>query len=327
MAQELGVLKRVKVKDFWKHEAHDFTPWLALPENIGKLGEALGLELEVESLEVAVGPYAADILARTTGSDRYVVIENQFGKTNHDHLGKLLTYGAVLNAGTIVWIAEDFGEEHRKTLDWLNDHTDDGLDFYGVHLELWQIDDSRPAVQFNVVSEPTIKVGPGTPELTEAKQLQLDYWTQFADRIVKAKIVAKAHTPSPKYWFNVPIGRAGFYVSNFVNTTHQRIGIRLIIDAKNPVEAFKQLDSQRTVIEAEIGVNLVWDAPSGKPGGWGVIRLVRQDCDISKKDHWPTYLDWMVDMTCRFKKAFAPRVKQLVLSVPEAVIDPDEVDN
>ncbi|MEO0075833.1 MAG: DUF4268 domain-containing protein, partial [candidate division WOR-3 bacterium] len=147
---ELGILKTITPRQIWNNEARDFTPWLA--NNIEKLNKALGLELEVENTEVAVGPYSADILAKDTGTGKYVIVENQLEKTNHDHLGKAITYASVLDASTIIWIATDFTEEHKKALDWLNDHTSDEISFYGAQEELWQIDDSKPALRFNIIS-------------------------------------------------------------------------------------------------------------------------------------------------------------------------------
>ena len=117
MTDSLGNIQKVNVRSVWPNEQQNFTPWLAKEENIVQLGDALKFELEVENTEVAVGPYSADILAKDLATGRYVVIENQFGKTNHEHLGKLITYAAFLNAGAVVWITEEFTEEHQKSLD------------------------------------------------------------------------------------------------------------------------------------------------------------------------------------------------------------------
>lgn len=121
---DLGQMKRRDAADLWKHEGYDFTPWLATADNIGRLADALGIELQVEATEVPVGPFSADILAKDSDNN-YVVIENQFGKTDHDHLGKILTYAATLGATAVVWLAEHFTDEHRKTIEWLNEHTRD----------------------------------------------------------------------------------------------------------------------------------------------------------------------------------------------------------
>jgi hypothetical protein len=117
---ELGKLERVDLRDIWTSEASDFTPWLARERNLEILGDTLGIELELEAQEKAVGPFRADILCKDIATDSWVLIENQLERTDHTHLGQLLTYASGLEAVTIVWIAARFTEEHRSTLDWLN---------------------------------------------------------------------------------------------------------------------------------------------------------------------------------------------------------------
>jgi hypothetical protein len=191
----------------------DFTPWLASDENVAKLAIAIGLELEVENIEVSVGPYSADILAKDSGTGRYVVIQDQFEKTNHDHLGKLITYASVLDASAVVWITEQFTHEHQKALDWLNDHMTDDVAFYGVVLELWQIDGSRPAVKLNLVSRPAeiirqAAIAKASENLSDARRLQLEFWTQFRENLLSTKIVSSAHSARAQYWFDVALGRS-----------------------------------------------------------------------------------------------------------------------
>ena len=152
--QTLGRLTPVELRDIWSSEASDFTPWRAREENLSVLGEALGVELELEAQEQAVGPFRADILCKEIGSGTWVLIENQLERSDHLHLGQLLTYASGLDAVTIVWIAARFTEEHRSTLDWLKKITDESFRFFGLEVELWRIGESPAAPKFNIVSKP-----------------------------------------------------------------------------------------------------------------------------------------------------------------------------
>ena len=135
----------------WDHEAHDFTPWLA--ENLDLLGEELGLALRIREREAAVGRYSLDLLLEDA-QGRTVIVENQFGQTDHDHLGKLLTYCAGTEADVVVWLSESLTDEHAAALEWLNENTVAGVGFFGVELGLLKIDDSKPAPHFRVVVQP-----------------------------------------------------------------------------------------------------------------------------------------------------------------------------
>ena len=152
--KSLGRLEQVELREAWSSESRDFTPWLAQEENLKLLGEAIGIELDLESQEKDVGPFRANILCKDTATDEWVLIENQLDRTDHSHLGQLLTYAAGLNAVTIVWIAERFTEEHRATLDWLNERTDEKINLFGLEIELWRIGDSPIAPKFNIISQP-----------------------------------------------------------------------------------------------------------------------------------------------------------------------------
>jgi hypothetical protein len=217
MTIDLGQMKRMRAAVVWEHEEHEFTPWLATEDNIAQLADALGLELQVEGIEVPVGPFSADILAKDP-QDNFVVIENQFGKTDHGHLGKMLTYAATLGASAIVWIAERFTDEHRKAIEWLNEHTSEDLSLYAVEIEIWQIDTSKPALRFNVLSQPTeiargaTAIKSGGP-ITETKELQREFWTRCRQQLLERKVVTSAQTPRPQYWFNVSLGRSHIHLS------------------------------------------------------------------------------------------------------------------
>jgi hypothetical protein len=185
--QALGQLSRVDLCDIWVSEATDFTPWLARPENLVFLGETLGIDLELEAQEKAVGPFRADILCKDIGTGVWVLVENQLERTDHSHLDQLLTYASGLQAVTIVWIAAGFTEEHRATLDWLNKITDESFRFFGLEVELWRIGDSPAAPKFNIISKPndwSRSVAQAAraiddAELSETRVTQRAYWTAF----------------------------------------------------------------------------------------------------------------------------------------------------
>ena len=149
---DLGSLTMGDIRDIWRYEAAKFTPWLS--KNLTLLSEILNMNLESVRQNIRVGRYKCDLLCRDTVGNSRVVIENQLEEFDHDHLGKALVYAAGLNARTIIWIAEDFTNEHRRTLDWLNKNTRDCIQFFGVKLEVIQIDDSRYAPKFNIIVRP-----------------------------------------------------------------------------------------------------------------------------------------------------------------------------
>ena len=249
----LGRLTKVDIREIWKNEAADFTPWLAEPDNIKLLGDTVGMELEVEAVEKDVGRFFADILCKDTASDRFVVIENQIEATDHDHLGKTITYAAGLQATAMVWIAKRFADEHRAALDWLNEITGADVAFFGLEIEAWRIGDSAAAPKFNVICRPndfTISTpAPGT--LSETRQAQLDFWLAFKDFMGQSSQV-KCAKPSPNNWLNHPIGRSGVHMDSIMSTWDSLTGklggefrVELYVDDGHSKETLAALQQQR----------------------------------------------------------------------------------
>ena len=215
---ELGELTRVELRDIWTTEAQDFTPWLAQDDNLAKLGSTINLDLELEAQEKNVGPFRADILCKNTDDGSWVLIENQLERTDHNHLGQLLTYAAGLHAVTIIWVAAQFTDEHRATLDWLNEITDENFRFFGLEVELWRIGDSIAAPKFNIISKPNDwsrsisraarQISEG--KLTETKILYLDYWAGLRNFIQDHPTNLRPQKPSPQHWTDFGIGRSGY---------------------------------------------------------------------------------------------------------------------
>ena len=195
MEPKLGNLEPVSVRDMWPNEASDFTPWLAA--NLSEIGSAIGMELQLSAIEVPVGPYSADVLATDVATAKYVVIENQLEKTNHDHLGKSITYAAVLGATSVVWIAIEFTDEHRKALEWLNDNSSEDVSFFGLRLKLWKIGYSEPALRFDTVSQPADYIP--YESLSSVQKMRLDYWTQFKDQLASKYDTKTSRKVSSRY--------------------------------------------------------------------------------------------------------------------------------
>jgi hypothetical protein len=236
----LGRMEQVDLREVWLSESGDFTPWLARDDNISLLADTLGLDLEVVAKEKEVGPYRADILCKDTTDGTFVLIENQLEKTDHTHLGQLMTYAAGLDAVTIVWIAERFTDEHRAALDWLNEVTGEKVSFFGLEIELWRIGTSPIAPKFNVVSKPNdwIKGGSGGGAgggiVTETKQLQQEYWRAFREVLAQRKSTLKPQKAQPQHWLNVSIGRSNFNMATTVNTPEERMRSRYTCRAQTP---------------------------------------------------------------------------------------------
>ena len=292
----------------WPKEDENFTPWLA--ENISELGEKIGMELEVVGREVSAGPYSADILARDINTDAYVVIENQLEKTDHDHLGKSITYASALNAKTIVWIAPEFTEEHKKALDWLNDNTNEDLVFWGIQLELWQISDDTASLRFNIVSTPstnvkTIKSKSNTE--SESRNIQLAFWTKFRDKLLKTKKIPSLQKPQAQYWYDVRLGRSGIALSNICNTQKSVVGVRVYVSGK-AVNIYSALEARKAEINKALGCEPDWNPnPAAKDK---TITYLHQT-DLADPEKVEEALDWMVEQTLIFHSVFSKEVKSI----------------
>jgi len=308
---ELGRLERVDLRTVWKHEAHGFTPWLSQSENLLLLGDTIGLELTTEAQEKNIGPFRADLVCRDTASGSLVLIENQLERTDHNHLGQLMTYAAGLDAVTVVWIAERFTPEHRATLDWLNEITIPKVNFFGLELELWRIGNSPPAPKFNLASQPNewTKGGGGSEGASDTALLRQEYWRALSEHLLAKKSFLKAQKPLPQAWTNFAIGRSHFYLSAWVNGFKNRVGVSLIIDGQWAKDQFAALHAQKADIEIEAGRALEWRELTDKKVSQ--IRSVRDNSNPDDQAAWPAQHDWFVETLEVMRKVFAPRVKVL----------------
>jgi hypothetical protein len=311
---KLGRLEKIDLRTYWKKEATDFTPWLAQEENIQLLSETIGVELEVQSKEESVGPFSADILCKDTTNDHFVLIENQLEKTDHTHLGQLMTYAAGLDAMTIIWIAQKFTEEHRAALDWLNRITDDTFTFFGIEIELYKIGDSSPAPMFNIVSKPNdwtkqIKRSTASQPATDTKLLQQKYWQGLKDFMEAKKSFVKMQNPLLQHWTNIAIGRSNFHLSASVNSRDNSINIWLNIMGEQAKENYDKL--YETAYEkslTEVNKDLVWDKMDGRKMSAVMLKV---QGDFADMNEWENQFQWFKDNLERFTKYFKPKVAKL----------------
>jgi Domain of unknown function (DUF4268) len=309
----LGKLRTVDARDAWQHEAHQFTPWLA--EHVGLLGEALGLELEVESTEVSVGDFNVDVVARETGSGRRLIVENQLEQTNHGHLGQILTYTSGTDPAYVVWIATRFRDEHRQALDWLNAHTEEGIDFFGVELELLQIDDSPLAPHFKVVAQPNEWAKTARHAASEGgtSELSLRYQRFLNDVLARYKKVRPHDTSTsralPQSWLPFGAGRAGF---GFVwSIAKKRMRVELYIDTGPTAKGFfDALEAQRDEIEATLGAPISWERLDARKSSR--LAVYHDVPDAPPFEENEELKIWAVEMMVRWTAVLRPRIKALV---------------
>jgi hypothetical protein len=208
----------------------DFTLWLAEEDSLAILGETLGMDLVLESSEVRVGSFSADIVCVNTDDNSRVLIENQLEKTDHKHLGQLLTYSAGLNTVSIVWISSQFTDEHRASLDWLNEITDEKFRFFGLEVELWRIGDSNLAPRFNIVSKPnewsrTLAKKGQRQTQTPIKELQQEFWQSLKEYGGSKNSKLRFQTHSTQHWYNFGIGKTDTKLVALVNSKTKTVTI------------------------------------------------------------------------------------------------------
>ena len=317
MSDPLGRLERVELHNIWQTEAQDFTPWLAREENLAVLSDTLGIDLELEAQERSVGPFRADILCKDAADDSWVLVENQLERTDHKHLGQLLTYASGLHAVTIVWIAARFTDEHRAALDWLNEITDEKFQFFGLEVELWRIGESLAAPKFNVISKPndwsrsvsSAKKDVTQEGLSDTKQQQRRYWAAMLDTLAKRESALRIRSPRPQHWQNFSVGRSGFRLASTVNTFAGRVRAELFVYREDAKAFFFLLKAHSETIEAEFGSQLDWDELPGKKGAR--ISISRNGVDPTDESDWPCQHAWLLDQLERLHQTFSKRVKAL----------------
>lgn len=301
---ELANLNKVSIREIWKNEASDFTQWLAQPENIALLSDEIGIDVKLVKTEADVGRFSVDILAEEENTGRKIIIENQLESTDHGHLGQIITYASGYDAEIIIWVVKEVKDEHKQAIDWLNEHTDEGVNFFIIQIEVWQIADSPCAPKFQIISQPNdwakaMKKSASEVGLTDTKIMQLDFWNKFRAFAEEKGTSLRLRKTRPQHWYDIRIGSSDMHISLTINTQADQLGCEIYIpDSK---ELYSNLLANKEKIEEELGEKITWMELQSKKAS----RLkLSKDVDLEDIDRWTEYFDWLKCKAERFKDVF-----------------------
>ena len=302
---KLGKLQEVDIRTVWPHEQYDFSKWLAEEENIKELGDTLNLSLTDVETEKFVGNYRCDILCKDELTGKMVLIENQLEPTNHDHLGKIITYASGLDAAVVVWIVSSARDEHASAIEWLNKHTDDEISFFLLEVHAYKIGGSDPAPQFNIIEQPndfvkTVKTVAKNNELNESQKQRLEFWTQFNDVVEAKGKPFNKRKATTDHWYNVAIGSSEANISiDLVNKEHK---IRVSLWINDNKDIYDSLSLRKDEIEQLLGFNLEWNRLDSKKASY--ICTYIKGLDFKKQDNYPQLMEQIIDLVLKMRKVF-----------------------
>lgn len=309
---KLEKLEKVDLRNVWKHEALDFTNWLAESENLTLLSDEIGVDISLIQTEAGVGKFSVDILAEEEQTGRKIVIENQLETTDHDHLGKIITYASGFDAEIIIWIVREVRDEHKQAVDWLNEHTDEKINFFVIKMEVWQIGNSPYAPKFYVVSQPNdwakaIKKTNAQPSKVSATGLlQLEFWEKFREFAQSKNSKIRLGKPYPQHWFDISLGTSNAHIT--LTASNQLGLISSEIYIPNSKQLFIRLDNLKEKIHLELGFELEWaELPNKKASRIKALKQV----NFSDVNQWEDYFFWLLEKTETFQWVFPKYIKTL----------------
>lgn len=307
---KLGKLQEIDIRKVWQHEQYDFSKWLAGEDNIQELGNVLNLSLTDVETEKFVGNYRCDILCKDEITGKVVLIENQLESTNHDHLGKIISYASGLDASVVIWIVASARQEHASAIEWLNKHTDDDLSFFLVEVHAYKIGDSEPAPQFKIIEQPndfikSVKAISQSSNISDSERSRLEFWTQLNEVLEERGKPFNKRKPTTDHWYSVAMGSSECHISiDLVNKEHKiRVGV-WIGDNK---QLFDKFYANREQIEASCGFKLTWDRLENKKASLACAYI--HGLDFDNPDNYPELMNKAIDLVLTIRKAFVPFLK------------------
>lgn len=257
----IGKLEEVDIRELWKHEQYDFSEWLSKKENIENLNDILGLTLVDISKETYVGSYRCDLFAKDETTGIKVIIENQLEMSNHDHLGKIITYASGLDAKVVVWIVKEAREEHRSAIEWLNNNTNSNINFFLIEIHAYKIGNSDNAPMFQVIEQPNdfIKNNKSinsNDTMNKSQSQRLEFWNQFNNVLIERGKPFNVRKATTDHWYNVAIGTSDAHIDITLVNKDSVIGVELYITDNK--ELFDKLYQRKDEIENDLGFKLDW---------------------------------------------------------------------
>lgn len=308
----IGKIERIKLRDVWKHEALDFTTWLE--ENVDALNDVLDFSLVSAEREQKAGVFSVDLVAEDENGN-VVIIENQLEKSNHDHLGKVITYLVAMEAKKAIWIVSDPQPEHVKAIAWLNESS--SASFYLLKIEAIKIGGSEPAPLLTRIVGPSQEardVHETKKEIAERYTLRFQFWKQLLER---AKEKTKLHagiSPGQYSWLGTGAGITGLSLNYAVRQHDAQVDLYIDRD-KDSGEGnkviFDALIEHKEQIEQDFGEPLLWERLDQK-----------RACRISKTieiggykddDKWSAVHEAMIETMIRLERALRSHLDKLKL--------------
>jgi len=313
--QKLGKKEYIQVSEVFDKENKDFTPWLN--ENLELLSEALNLEIINSTSEEDVGDFSCDIFAEEAGSGRKVIIENQYGKTDHDHLGKVFTYAAGKEAAIVIWLAEKFRPEHSRTLEWLNEKVDNSeLSFFAVEFRLIRVDNSAPAPDFDVVVQPNEwqqRIKNQGRSTNPSGDNYLDFFSMLTDKYSEMNPEWRRVRPSSRSSLGFGAGKGGLYYM-WAFRSQNRVSVELYFDtpdrAKNK-KLFDEIASMKDKIAKDIK-GLSWERLDDKKASRiAIYKDIGHNIRSLPKEEYPQVVEWAASTMTKYVDTFSMQIKFL----------------
>jgi len=303
-SKKLGKLEEIDIRELWAHEQYNFSNWLAKDENIELLNETVGLTLTDIDKEVYVGSYRCDLVAVDETTGIKIIIENQLEATNHDHLGKIITYASGLDANVVIWIVKEAREEHKSAIEWLNNNMVKEISFFLLEIHAYKIGDSLPAPKFEIIEKPndfvksTISAKDG--ELSKAEAERLNFWTEFNHVISENGKPFNIRKASTDNWYNVALGTSEARISISLVNKDGNIGVEVYI--KNNKELYDELYTQKEEIESKLGFPMVWNRFDEKKVS--SIKCYIPGLNFDKQNNYPELMSEIINKVVIIRDVF-----------------------